>query len=102
MPPLKAVAAISPALFLSWEDAERINGFVSREVWEQHEPLRHLDGIRSPVGIWCGQEDPFHDPAQDLARAVNAPTASSEHGEHSGRYWRRVLPDALRFIGDRL
>ncbi|WP_051782928.1 alpha/beta hydrolase [Lentzea aerocolonigenes] len=99
--PLKAVAAVSPALFPTWEDAERINGFASREVWEQHEPLRHTAAITSPVGVWCGQEDPFHDPARDLARAVGAEGAF-EHGEHDGGYWRRVLPEALGFIERRL
>ncbi|HUQ56935.1 hypothetical protein [Lentzea sp.] len=99
--PVKAVAAISPALFPTWEDAERINGFASREVWEQHEPLRHTDRITSPVGVWCGREDPFHDSAQELARAVGA-VGSFEHGEHDGGYWRRVLPDAVRFIENRL
>ncbi|WP_189254856.1 hypothetical protein [Lentzea flava] len=98
---LKAVAAISPALFPTWEDAEQINGFASREVWEAHEPLRHLATIRSPVGVWCGQEDPFHDPARELARAVGA-QGSFDHGAHDGGYWRRVLPEALRFIGSRL
>lgn len=99
--PLKAVAAISPALFPAWEDAERIDGFASREVWERHEPLRHTASITSPVGVWCGREDPFHGPAQDLARAVGA-VGAFEHGEHDDGYWRRVLPDALEFIGRRL
>ena len=99
--PLKAVAAISPALFPSWEDAQRIDGFASREVWEAHEPLRHRERIKSPVGVWCGQEDPFHEPARELAAAVGA-QGSFEHGEHDAGYWRRVLPEALRFIGDRL
>ncbi|MET9632720.1 hypothetical protein ABZX92_35225 [Lentzea sp. NPDC006480] len=98
---LKAVAAISPALFPTWEDAERIDGFVSRDVWERHEPLRHMDSIRSPVGVWCGQEDPFHDSAQELANEVGA-AGSFDHGAHDGGYWRRVLPDAVRFIESRL
>jgi S-formylglutathione hydrolase FrmB len=95
---LKAVAAISPALFPSWEDAERINGFASRTVWEAHEPLRRASEIKSPVGIWCGREDPFHDAARDMADAVRA-EGSFEHGAHDDGYWRRVLPEALRFIG---
>ncbi|MFI6099998.1 hypothetical protein ACIA8G_30995 [Lentzea sp. NPDC051213] len=98
---VKAVAAISPALFPSWEDAERISGFASRQSWEAHEPLRHTESIRSPVGIWCGQEDPFHDAAQEMASRLEA-EGSFEHGAHDGGYWRRVLPEALRFIGDRL
>lgn len=99
--PLKAVAAVSPALFPTWADAQTINGFPSEEVWSQHEPLRHTASIKSPVGVWCGQEDPFHDAAQDLTRAVGG-QGSFEHGAHDGGYWRRVLPDALRFIGSRL
>ena len=98
---VRAVAAISPALFPTWEDAERIDGFASREVWEAHEPLRHTDRIKAPVGVWCGREDPFHDPARDLAEAVGA-VGSFDHGEHDDGYWRRVLPDALRFIAQRL
>ncbi len=70
-------------------------------MWERHEPLRHTASITSPVGVWCGREDPFHGPAQDLARAVGA-VGAFEHGEHDDGYWRRVLPDALEFIGRRL
>ncbi|WP_285750561.1 hypothetical protein [Lentzea sp. NBRC 105346] len=100
--PLKAVAAISPALFPSWEDADRIKGFASRDVWEAHEPLRHTEAISAPVGVWCGREDPFHDPAVDLATAVNAQVRSFDHGAHDGGYWQRVLPEALTFIRSRL
>lgn len=88
-------------MFPSWEDAARINGFASREVWEAHEPLRHTAEIKSPVGVWCGREDPFHDAARDLASRVGA-VGSFEHGAHDSGYWRRVLPEALRFIGDRV
>ncbi|NKE56835.1 hypothetical protein FXN61_08290 [Lentzea sp. PSKA42] len=82
-------------------DAERINGFASREVWERHEPLQDTSSIRSPVGIWCGQEDPFHDAARELANKVGA-VGSSEHGAHDDGYWRRVLQEALQFIGIRV
>lgn len=99
---LRAVAAISPAVFGSWEDAARINGFASRSVWEAHEPLRRASAIESPVGIWCGQEDPFHDAAVEMARRCGAQVGSFDHGAHDGGYWLRVLPEALRFIGDRL
>ncbi|WP_053734274.1 hypothetical protein [Nocardia sp. NRRL S-836] len=98
----RAVAAISPALFGSWEDAAHINGFASREVWEAHEPLRHAASIDSPVGIWCGREDPFHDTAAELARTARAQVGSFDHGAHDTGYWRRVLPEAVRFIGEHL
>ncbi|TWP51840.1 hypothetical protein FKR81_13390 [Lentzea tibetensis] len=100
--PLRAVAAISPALFPTWEDADVIKGFASREIWEAHEPLRHTGEVTAPVGVWCGREDPFHDPAQDLAARVEAQVRSFDHGAHDNGYWRRVMPEALRFIKDRL
>ncbi|MCX2952629.1 hypothetical protein ORI60_30220 [Lentzea sp. NEAU-D7] len=78
--------------------ARRIGGFASREVWEAHEPLRHKERITSPVGVWCGRENPFHEVASALADAVG----SFEHGGHDLGYWRRVPPKALRFIGQRL
>ncbi len=98
---MKAVAAVSPALFATWDDARTIDGFASEDVWARHEPLRHMASIKSPVGVWCGQEDPFHDAARTLANEVGA-AGSFDHGAHDGGYWRRVLPEAVKFIGDRL
>ncbi|MEV6236875.1 hypothetical protein [Lentzea sp. NPDC051838] len=99
--PLKAVSAISPALFHTWDDARRIAGITSEEIWARHEPLRHTDSIKSPVGVWCGREDPFYDGARDMAEAIGA-AGSLDHGEHTDGYWRRVLPEALKFIENRL
>ncbi|MEO6085272.1 MAG: alpha/beta hydrolase-fold protein [Umezawaea sp.] len=93
--PLDVVAAISPALFPDWEAAEDIHGFPDERTWEEHEPLRHKAEVTAEVGIWCGREDPFH----DAAVSYGAATGSFDHGAHDEGYWRRVLPEALRFIG---
>ncbi|MGW6936199.1 hypothetical protein ACWGE0_39500 [Lentzea sp. NPDC054927] len=37
----------------------------------------------------------------NLAEEIGA-AGSFDHGAHDGGYWRRVLPEALRFIGNRL
>jgi len=92
---LDAVAAISPALFPSWEDAKAVGGFPDERTWEEHEPLRHKAEVSARVGIWCGREDPFH----DAAVSYGAEVGSFDHGDHDTGYWRRVLPEALRFIG---
>lgn len=55
-----------------------------------------------PVGVWCGREGPFYPAARELAVGVHADPAAFDDGEHTEGYWRRVLPDALRFIGARL
>jgi hypothetical protein len=79
----------------SWEDAKGVDGFADERTWEEHEPLRHKGEVSARVGIWCGREDPFH----DAAVSYGAAAGSFEHGGHDTGYWRRVLPEALRFIG---
>jgi hypothetical protein len=96
---LDAVAAASPALFPTWADAEAVHGFPDERTWQDHEPLRHTIAARTAVGVWCGQEDPFHDAAVTFAAQADA--TSFDHGAHDAGYWKRVLPHALRFVGDR-
>ncbi|GAA2776125.1 alpha/beta hydrolase [Saccharopolyspora taberi] len=99
--PLKAV--ISPALFGSWEESRPLNAFPAREVWEANDPLRHAARIDGRgLGIWCGTADVFYERALDLADRTNAVVTSFEPGDHTDGYWRRALPDALRYLGQRL
>ena len=49
------------------------------------------------LGVWCGEEDPFYDSAVQLA--PHAEVAAFDHGEHTDGYWRRVLPDAVGYLG---
>jgi len=102
--PLRAVAAISPALFPTWAEADVVREVASRQEWEDNEPLRHVADLKpnTAIGVWCGREDPFHDPAVDYAAKARAEVTSFEHGLHDIGYWLRVLPEALHFIGDRL
>jgi hypothetical protein len=100
---LETVAVISPALFRNYSDARPLDGFADEASWAAAEPLRHLAelpaGLR--LGIWCGEEDPFYDAARLLADRRRPVVASFDHGAHDVGYWYRVLPDALRFVGDR-
>lgn len=98
-----AVAVLSPALFRRWDDAETVDAFSSEQSWSAHEPLRHVDELPEAfeLGVWCGREDPFFDAAAELADRAPATVARFDHGEHTVGYWRRVLPDALRFVADR-
>lgn len=102
---LGAVALLSPALFRNWADAHAVGPFATRREWAAVEPLRHTAGLRVPgrdIGLWCGQEDPFHASARALAARVLPGAGSFGHGAHDPGYWRRVAPDALSFVGERI
>ena len=97
---LASVAAISPAIFQDWPDASTVGTFADQADWAANEPLQHVSALAGErCGIWCGGDDPFHDAAQAFARELPATTSQFAPGAHDDGYWRRVLPDALRFLG---
>ncbi|WP_285489866.1 alpha/beta hydrolase [Amycolatopsis taiwanensis] len=101
--PLAAVALISPALFENWPDAAARNAFADETTWVASEPLRHVADLPPslPIGIWCGEEDPFYPAARRFAEQAHPAVAAFESGEHSEGYWRRVMPSVLGFLGAR-
>jgi S-formylglutathione hydrolase FrmB len=88
-------AVLSPALFRSWDDARTVDAFAGEAQWASYEPLRHP--LPPRLGVWCGEEDPFYDAARELA--PHAEVAAFDHGDHTDGYWRRVLPDAIGYLG---
>ncbi|EWM12441.1 LigA protein [Kutzneria sp. 744] len=88
-------AVLSPALFRSWDDARTVDAFADEAQWASYEPLRHP--LPKRLGVWCGEEDPFYDSARELV--PHAEVASFDHGEHTDGYWRRVLPEAIGYVG---
>jgi hypothetical protein len=102
-PDLRAVALLSPALFLSWADARARNAFADQAEWAADEPLRHLPEIAgTPVGLWIGQGDPFVPAARRLIADARPDPAVVGPGAHDDAFWQRVLPDALAFVGRQL
>jgi enterochelin esterase-like enzyme len=100
---LQAVAAISPALFRSWGDAQPRDAFRDEQHWQANEPLRHVDELVGvPLGVWCGTEDPFIGAARELIDKTKPQVATLSPGAHDVAYWQRVLPDVLHFIGSRV
>lgn len=81
-----------------------MNAFSDSRQWARYAPLRHLSALPGGhrLGVWCGREDPFYSAARTLAEHNRAEVAKFDHGAHTVGYWRRVVPDALRFIGRRL
>nr|WP_042185611.1 hypothetical protein [Kibdelosporangium sp. MJ126-NF4]CEL16779.1 PROBABLE CONSERVED EXPORTED PROTEIN [Kibdelosporangium sp. MJ126-NF4]CTQ91992.1 PROBABLE CONSERVED EXPORTED PROTEIN [Kibdelosporangium sp. MJ126-NF4] len=100
---LKAVAAISPALFRDWPTAKSKRVFADQKHWEANEPLRHIDEIAGvPLGVWCGASDPFITVAKAFVNQAHPVTSSITPGAHDNAYWTRVLPEVLRFVGERI
>jgi hypothetical protein len=100
---LRAVALLSPALFLSWPDARARNAFADEAEWAADEPLRHLPEITgTPVGLWIGQDDPFVPAARRFIAGARPEPAVIGPGAHDDAFWQRVLPDALTFVGRHL
>lgn len=98
-----ALAAISPALFLSWPEANSRNAFADKKQWDDTDPLRHLDSLTgAPMGVWCGESDPFLDATEQLVDRAKPQVADIEPGDHDDEFWRKVLPDALKFVGKRI
>ncbi|HET9142413.1 alpha/beta hydrolase [Actinophytocola sp.] len=102
-PGLNAVAAISGALFESWPEARSRNAFSNEAEWEATEPLRHVDAIKADrLGVWCGESDPFVNQARRLIDLAHPRVSDISAGGHTDTYWRRILPDVLRFVADAL
>ncbi|WP_439381990.1 alpha/beta hydrolase [Amycolatopsis lexingtonensis] len=102
-PDIRAVATASAALFVSWPDARSRKVFADEAHWRAEEPLLHTGELRpAALGVWCGESDPFLGADRKLVKAVNPAVAEISPGKHEAAYWRGILPDVLKFVGQRL
>ncbi|MGW4526593.1 alpha/beta hydrolase [Amycolatopsis sp. NPDC004378] len=102
-PDLKAVATASAALFVSWPDARSRKVFSGEDNWRAEEPLLHTGDLHpAGLGVWCGESDPFVGADRKLAKTVNPAVARFSPGKHEDAYWRAILPEVLKFVGQRL
>jgi hypothetical protein len=74
-----------------------VHAFANEQQWANEEPLRHP--APANLGIWCGREDPFYPSARQLADQAKPAVASFPHGQHDDDFWRRMLPQALSYLG---
>lgn len=102
-PGIRAVAAISPTLYEDWVYAADSKDYENRAQWEAKEPLRHTAEFSGrKIGLWCGTSDNvFLDTTKELARRVGA-KGNWGPGAHDEAYWKKALPEALKFVGEQL
>ncbi|MBM7775873.1 acetyl esterase/lipase [Actinokineospora baliensis] len=102
-PGLALLTAVSPAVFTDWSDAEKFGGYTDEKQWQRTEPLRNLTAVAGlPFAVWCGTDDPLLPAARELAQRTKANPAVFGDGDHTTAYWKKVLPEVLRNIGDSL
>jgi S-formylglutathione hydrolase FrmB len=98
-----AIAAISPALFLDWPEASARDAFPDKRHWTDTDPLQNLNTFAGvPLGVWCGESDPFIDATRELVDLAKPAVADIGPGDHDAAFWHKVLPDALKFVGNRI
>jgi dienelactone hydrolase len=97
------VAAVSPALWTDARSASR-SGFDDAAEYRRYSVMHdqhRLDGIR--VRVDCGRTDPFADAVRIYRDGfAHRPSGGFSFGNHDRGYWRRVLPEELRFLGSTL
>ncbi len=96
-----AVGALSPALWRHFGDAAP-GAFDGAGDFGDNQVLGRRDDFKDvAVRIDCGRDDPFAGAAKDLRMELHA-AGGEQAGAHTAGYWRRMLPDQLRFLGEKL
>ncbi len=103
---ISSVAAISPAIWTSYAEAQSANpgAYASAESFKAADAVTHahsLDG--STVRVASGSDDPFHPGVQSLAEALPAgATVEISSGCHTGSFFASQEPPSLQFLGRHL
>ncbi|MGM1057829.1 alpha/beta hydrolase [Saccharothrix sp. Mg75] len=98
-----AVAAVSPGLITTWEEMAKRNAFRDPEQWARLDPLKNLDKLGdAPTGVWVGDRDRFIEGTRILLANAKLAVESVTPGGHDDTFYRKVVPDVVRFLGRRV
>lgn len=103
---IRAVAAISPAIWTTYTQAKAANAgaYASAADFADDDVITHADALaRTPVRVASGTDDPFHPGVVAFAAALppNAEVHISQ-GCHTGAFFTSQEPPSLRFLGSHL
>jgi pimeloyl-ACP methyl ester carboxylesterase len=95
------VVATSPAVWEDYDETavgafDNAADFATYGMFGRRDLLSGLD-----VRVDCGRGDPFFHNVSDFVEGLDAEVHFAA-GAHTGGYWRRVLPDQLDWIGQRI
>jgi len=103
---IRAVAAISPAIWTSYEQARAVNpgAYASAADFAANDAVTHAAELSgTPVRVASGNDDPFHPGV--LALAHNLPDTATvvlSNGCHTGPFFTSQEPPSLQYLGHHL
>ncbi|UVS77620.1 Putative esterase [Actinokineospora sp. UTMC 2448] len=95
--PVRAAAAISPALITTWDEMRKRGAFRSEEEWLALDP-RHNVPRDTPIAVWCGAQDSFARGTREFIERADPEVGYLGPGGHDGRFYDRVVPDLVTFL----
>lgn len=103
---ISAVAAISPAIWTSYNQARRANpgAYATAADFASDTALTHTAGLKATaIRVAIGADDPFHPGVVALARQLpSQAVVVYSHGCHTAPFFRSQTPPSLQFLGEHL
>ena len=103
---VRAVAAVSPAIWTSWAQARAANpnAYASAADFEANDVVRHTSALAGmPVRVASGTLDPFHPGVVALTRALpTGATIDIAPGCHTGPFFDAQAPPSMEFLSAHL
>jgi pimeloyl-ACP methyl ester carboxylesterase len=101
-----AVAAVSPAVWTSYDEAHAANpgAYLGPADFAAHDVVSHAAALAGiPVRVASGADDPFHGDVERLVAALPAgATTVFPTGCHDADFFSAQAPPSLAFVGARL
>jgi S-formylglutathione hydrolase FrmB len=101
-----AVAAISPAIWTTYDQAHSVNAgaYASRASFAEYDAVTHAGTLaHTAVRVASGTDDPFHPGVQALARVLpDSAEVRFAAGCHTGPFFASQQPPSLAFLGEHL
>ena len=103
---VSAVAAISPAIWTSYNQAQSANAgaYASPEAFRSYDAVTHANAlVGKPVRVATGDQDPFHPGVEALIQALPpGAVVDVSPGCHTDPFFLSQEPPSLAFLAQRL
>ena len=103
---IRAVAAISPAIWTSYQEAQNANpgAYASAADFADDDAVTHTGALsNTPVRVASGNDDPFHPGVLALAAALpKSANVILSQGCHTGPFFTSQEPPSLQFLSQHL